>query len=101
MKIMYTITLILLMYTNTYAESIEYTKEKLICNYDLTIPLQDDTIMFIAMPLIGELTYTITKDNGYKLLAVDFSKDLKKIKMDTLYNPKFIANVDEYKCRRL
>lgn len=83
------------------AETIDYTQEKLICNYDLTIILQDDTVLFIAMPLLGELKYTITNDNGYKLLAVDFSKDLTKIKLNTLYNPKFIENVDGYKCRRI
>lgn len=99
MKYMIVCTYLILMYSSTYADSIDYTKKTVICNYDLTIPLTDGTILYIAVPLLGELVYTITSDYGYNTLGVDFSKDLKKINQDHFYNIKFDDNVDEYKCR--
>jgi len=100
-RIIYYIIYMIMFGSVARADSIDYTEKKVICQYDLTIPLTDGTIKFIAVPLVGDLKYTVRTDKGHVLLAVDFAKDLKRINQDHMYNPKFIDNVDEYKCRTI
>jgi len=96
---MKTIILSLLISTSALADTFYKEEKMVICNYDLTIPLKDGTVKFIAVPLIGKQAYKVRDDYGHVLLGVDFSKDLKKINQDHWYNHKFIDNVDEYKCK--
>lgn len=83
------------------ADVIEYIDKTLICDYDLTIPLNDGTVLFKVIPLLGKATYKETNRYGHITYGVDFNDDLKKINLKSIYNPAFIDNVDAYKCKEL
>ena len=98
---MKTLLITLLFSLTARSESIDFTNKILICNYDLTVILENDIVLFTVVPLLGKLQYTITKDSGHKLMGVDFTEDLIKINQDNWYNVKFISDMDKYKCREV
>lgn len=95
------IVLISLVSSIGYADSFKIANREIICEYNLTIPSNNGTILYKSLELKGVLKYIVTKRYGIVEYGVDFTKSLIEIGQDNLHNSKFIDNVTETDCKEI